>query len=361
MRIKIYSPYMDESGQHDFYEFGTDEITPARYDKALCSGSYSVGNVAVGSLKITVPRRLFNLRSKLQLFRGDEKIHGDFFIEKRQEVKRGKWLNLTCYDALYKANDYWTRLDKNLFSSAEILSEVCARIGADTDGSCTGYSYPTDELYGKTLKEILSFVGKDFGGNFAMRGDVLCFIPLWFVGMTYTTNQNSMIYDNFNLDYQYFSRVKMGEFDSGTDGGEVLYIDSNYETAEKCETIMTNIANVPYKPFNVGRVKISDNFDLGDTISLEERAGIVYKPMEISAVYHKCRRYASLSADRSAESQTEFKFEGPISLKLKNKLEKDKKYGGNQIGDYGFKSISVPSPAKTRTRVTSRKDNSVDD
>lgn len=306
--LHIYAP-----GATDPYEYTNADIgINPTISKTICSGGYSVGNVATASLIFTIPDiPTWYEGSRVEIFANSGKIMGDWFIGTNELTGFGR-SKITCYDRMSKADDYLDFGSTTTVNGTELTQIICDKIGATMSTAfSSSLSIPVADIKSATMRDMLSIMAKHEGCNVAMKNNEIIKIPLYYSGNeiipvahTSISNIKSIAFTKtiFNTNSEIFS--------SGTGTPEsTLIISDKYGTQGQADIVQGNMNNVgnTYSTFNCEKCLLNnwyyngDNIltfaDVGDTFKWSEYAEGIYKIMSMELYLSKVGIYATLSAD----------------------------------------------------------------
>lgn len=132
-----------------------------------------------------IPRRA-QLRPELALVRGTRATEwiskGVFYIERR--VPSGSYLDLTAYDALYRADTKYPGSSLSWpAADIDVLREIAGAMGVQLDSrteAIVTQRYRIPWPSGSTIADVLSGIAASYGGNFVMSDlEELLLVPVW--------------------------------------------------------------------------------------------------------------------------------------------------------------------------------------
>ena len=169
-------------------------ISAPKIDRSLMAVPLSVGNCTSATLRLSIMTD-DEIRSTSPIvimgrltngtINSEWKEFGTFFINQRDTSFEGL-ITVDCFDAMLKANQSYVDENSN---SAEwpktmkaVVSEIAYRIGVSVDPRTkinTGADYIVPYPSGKTMIQVLGFIGACHGGNWIITEDnLLRLVPL---------------------------------------------------------------------------------------------------------------------------------------------------------------------------------------
>ena len=309
---------------------------------------------------------------------------GKFYISTRS----GKdVLQLNCLDRMIKAGV--TYRDKSAFSSwpqpmTAVLSEICSIMGVTLDARTeiktgSGYSvdYPNDDTL---ISEVLSGIAAAHGGNFIFTESG----KLRLVVLASPVGDASQILGKAHKGFtergklQTISRVILtddadNQFTAGDDTGLTISVKCNYATQaiastlcsaggipieNGCATIpgasfskglllipsgsvskgkidlatASTLYGVTYQPYTLTNAYLDPAIELGDTISVTDRKGTVYKVIAYSITMNcTVSGTCTLAASIDGETEDEYPYISMQQLTMSRTLKTNQSYFGNRI------------------------------
>ena len=328
------------------------EISAPEISSGLFPGTLSVGNCTAACLKVSIrnagaiPKSAAVLVEK-QVISADRQTEsewisaGTFYICHREKDYKTGLLTLECYDAMLKANEplFLDDVERDLtgwpLPMSTVVSYIAGRMGVQVDGRTTirtesRYSISGHE--GRTMMEILGFIGGVHGGNWIITPEnKLRLVPLasapeiteeianrvWFQTddgrsirkVTVVDEESGEHGENWGyisdgqlqmIDHDpmegivevsailgsllttedvTISRVTMIddlesiEYTSGTDAGYTLRVDGNpYVTQEICDDLAQTLIGIEYCPLEMTQAIFDPAAELGDPIIYFDKA-----------------------------------------------------------------------------------------
>ena len=299
--------------QVDHYDYTNAEIgINPTISKTMCSGGYSVGNVATASLIVTIPDGLgWDEGCRVELLVDGSKLMGDWWVGTIEPLGFGR-NKITCYDRMSKADDYLDFGSTTTVNGTGLTQLICDKIGATmSDPFANSLSIPVADIKSATMRDMLSIMAKHEGCNVAMKNNEIIKIPLYYSNNvisptvhTSVSNVKSVSFTKtiFNTNSEIFS--------SGNGTPEnTLIVNDKYGTQEQADIIQENMNNNEntYSSFNCEKCLLNHYYhdvnniltfaDVGDTFNWSNYTASTYKIMSMELYLSKAGIYATLSAD----------------------------------------------------------------
>ena len=271
---------------------------------------------------------------------------GTFYIDTRSVDAATGALNLSCFDAMLKANgtEGKSYADVTGFTTwpqpmASVAAEIATIMGVTLDArnrfwSGTGYmvEYPNDY----TMWEVLGFIAAAHGANFIITpANALYMVPLTGTADSctlgasadkITTGPALAAWTGVTLLY-----TDGDAFEAGTDTGQRLTAFCPWATQATADGLLAVLSGHAYQPYAAETAHIDPALELGDAVTLGLPGETVTGP--VISIDLKCT--AAAVSDISAPSEDELDHEYPYSSyvdrSLKRKVTLGQSYYGAEI------------------------------
>lgn len=247
---------------------------------------------------------------------------GKFFINRRSKTFEGL-LNLSCYDALLKADSRFIQVDED---DAAIIHEeawpkamttvvnmIATRIGVALDSRTvinTGADYIVGYPNDLSMKQIMEYIAACHGGNWIVTEEN----KLWLVPLFNTSGSlitiDTVLGDLDKGDACVVSGVSMetdsGEYVAGDKNGGVIALGRNpYATEAICDALNTRFNGFSYYPFSATKAVFNPAAELSDRVMIGDTSERI---LATEKLVFDVGFYADISAPNNEEVGDEYPY-----------------------------------------------------
>lgn len=315
------------------YTFGEDKIISCSTSAALFSqNTFSLGGCVAkrlnlrfypGANRTNIPP-MAKVRLQLRLTDGtttsDWINKGTFFVDTRKYDQMTGIMELECFDAMLKSEEYFIQNDDNTWPRRmrAVATDIATRMGLTIENASL---IPNNDNYlvqlpmDYSMREILANIGVACGGNWTVTdsGDKLRFCS---VGYSSGEADIGKQCSSFTIGDQFdtFSKVIMNLDDntyveSGDTTGRTLEVYCAWGSQTICNALLGIVSHLyyPYRPYEAKNAYINPAMELNDYIDVTASgSSVAYLVASIDMNYD-----ALCLADLSAPTDDEIDHEYP--------------------------------------------------
>lgn len=271
---------------------------------------------------------------------------GTFYIDTRTVDEINGILDLSCFDAMLKADGMGgncyadvTGFDEWPQDMDDVVDEICSIIGVTLDSrttihSGTGYKveYPND----LTMREVLGYIAVHHAGNFTITpAGKLRLVPL--TGNSDTLNLGTNTAQLHTAPaFSPWSKVTVywadeEAYEAGSASGRELVCESPWATQETANGILTAISGTTYLPFNGTGSFIDLALEVGDKVTVGYTGQEISSPAFTIDVTAEVLEVAGIAAEGEQEIDHEYPYASYVERSLKRKVGLNTPYYGVTI------------------------------
>lgn len=271
---------------------------------------------------------------------------GTFYIDTRTVDEVNGILDLSCFDAMLKAdgmggNSYAdvTGFDEWPQDMDNVVDEICSIIGVTLDSrttihSGTGYKveYPND----LTMREVLGYIAVHHAGNFTITpAGKLRLVPL--TGNSDTLNLGTNTAQLHTAPaFSAWSKVTVywadeEAYEAGSTTGRELVCESPWATQETANGILSAISGTTYRPYNGTGSFIDLVLEVGDKVTVGYTGEEITSPAFTIDVTAEVLEVAGIAAEGEQEIDHEYPYADYVDRSLRRKVGLNTAYYGVTI------------------------------
>lgn len=271
---------------------------------------------------------------------------GTFYIDTRTVDEINGILDLSCFDAMLKAdgmggNSYAdvTGFDEWPQDMDDVVDEICSIIGVTLDSrttihSGTGYKveYPND----LTMREVLGYIAVHHAGNFTITpANKLRLVPL--TGNSDTLNLGTNTAQLHTAPaFSAWSKVTVywadeEAYEAGSTTGRELVCESPWATQETANGILSAISGTTYRPYNGTGSFIDLALEVGDKVTVGYTGEEITSPAFTVDVTAEVLEVAGIAAEGEQEIDHEYPYADYVDRSLRRKVGLNTAYYGVTI------------------------------
>lgn len=271
---------------------------------------------------------------------------GTFYIDTRTVDEINGILDLSCFDAMLKAdgmggNSYAdvTGFDEWPQDMDDVVDEICSIIGVTLDSrttihSGTGYKveYPND----LTMREVLGYIAVHHAGNFTITpANKLRLVPL--TGNSDTLNLGTNTAQLHTAPpFSAWSKVTVywadeEAYEAGSTSGRELVCESPWATQETANGILSAISGTTYRPYNGTGSFIDLALEVGDKVTVGYTGEEITSPAFTIDVTSEVLEVAGIAAEGEQEIDHEYPYADYVDRSLRRKVGLNTAYYGVTI------------------------------
>lgn len=271
---------------------------------------------------------------------------GTFFIDTRTVDEINGILDLSCFDAMLKAdgmggNSYAdvTGFDEWPQDMDDVVDEICSIIGVTLDSrttihSGTGYKveYPND----LTMREVLGYIAVHHAGNWTITPDnKLRLVPLTGNSDTLSLGTNTAQLHTAPA-FSHWSKVTVywadeEAYEAGSTSGRELVCESPWATQETANGILAAISGTTYLPYNGTGSFIDLALEVGDKVTVGYTGQEITSPAFTIDVTAEVLEVAGIAAEGEQEIDHEYPYADYVDRSLRRKVGLNTAYYGVTI------------------------------
>lgn len=296
---------------------------------------------------------------------------GTFYIDTRTVDEINGILDLSCFDAMLKADGIEGKCYADVTSFDEwpqdmddVVDEICDIIGVTLDSrttihSGTGYQveYPND----LTMREVLGYIAVHHAGNFTITpANKLRLVPL--TGNSDTLNLGTNTAQLHTAPaFSAWSKVTVywadeEAYEAGSATGRELVCESPWATQETANGILSAISGTTYRPYNGSGSFIDLALEVGDQVTVGYTGQEITSPAFTIDVTSEVLEVAGIAAEGEQEIDHEYPYASYVDRSLRRKVGLGQTYEGVSISrQYGLQIVGVTGGEETnRALLNSR-------
>jgi len=271
---------------------------------------------------------------------------GTFYIDTRTVDEINGILDLSCFDAMLKADGVGgncyadvTGFDEWPQDMDDVVDEICSIIGVTLDSrttihSGTGYKveYPND----LTMREVLGYIAVHHAGNFTITpAGKLRLVPL--TGNSDTLNLGTNTAQLHTAPaFSPWSKVTVywadeEAYEAGSSTGRELVCESPWATQETANGILSAISGTTYRPYNGSGSFIDLALEVGDKVTVGYTGEEITAPAFTIDVTAEVLEVAGIAAEGEQEIDHEYPYADYVDRTLRRKVGLNTPYYGVTI------------------------------
>lgn len=271
---------------------------------------------------------------------------GTFFIDTRTVDEINGILDLSCFDAMLKADGMGgncyadvTGFDEWPQDMDDVVDEICDIIGVTLDSrttihSGTGYKveYPND----LTMREVLGYIAVHHAGNFTITpAGKLRLVPL--TGNSDILNLGTNTAQLHTAPpFSAWSKVTVywadeEAYEAGSTSGRELVCESPWATQETANGILSSISGTTYRPYNGTGSFIDLALEVGDKVTVGYTGQEITSPAFTIDVTSEVLEVAGIAAEGEQEIDHEYPYADYVDRSLRRKVGLNTAYYGVTI------------------------------
>lgn len=271
---------------------------------------------------------------------------GTFFIDTRTVDEINGILDLSCFDAMLKADGVGgncyadvTGFDEWPQDMDDVVDEICSIIGVTLDSrttihSGTGYKveYPND----LTMREVLGYIAVHHAGNWTITpAGKLRLVPL--TGNSDTLNLGTNTAQLHTAPaFSPWSKVTVywadeEAYEAGSTSGRELICESPWATQETANGILSAISGTTYRPYNGTGSFIDLALEVGDKVTVGYTGQEITSPAFTIDVTSEVLEVAGIAAEGEQEIDHEYPYADYVDRSLRRKVGLNTAYYGVTI------------------------------
>lgn len=271
---------------------------------------------------------------------------GTFFIDTRTVDEINGILDLSCFDAMLKADGMGgncyadvTGFDEWPQDMDDVVDEICSIIGVTLDSrttihSGTGYQveYPND----LTMREVLGYIAVHHAGNWTITpAGKLRLVPLTGNSDTLSLGTNTAQLHTAPA-FSAWSKVTVywadeEAYEAGSTSGRELVCESPWATQETANGILTAISGTTYRPYNGTGSFIDLALEVGDKVTVGYTGEEITSPAFTIDVTAEVLEVAGIAAEGEQEIDHEYPYADYVDRSLRRKVGLNTAYYGVTI------------------------------
>ncbi len=271
---------------------------------------------------------------------------GTFYIDTRTVDEINGILDLSCFDAMLKAdgvggNSYAdvTGFDEWPQDMDDVVDEICSIIGVTLDSRTTihsGAGYKVEYPNDLNMREVLGYIAVHHAGNFTITpANKLRLVPL--TGNSDTLNLGTNTAQLHTAPaFSAWSKVTVywadeEAYEAGGSTGRELVCESPWATQETANGILTAISGTTYRPYNGTGSFIDLALEVGDRVTVGYTGEEITSPAFTIDVTAEVLEVAGIAAEGEQEIDHEYPYADYVDRSLRRKVGLNTPYYGVTI------------------------------
>ena len=271
---------------------------------------------------------------------------GTFYIDTRTVDEINGILDLSCFDAMLKADGVGgncyadvTGFDEWPQDMDDVVDEICSIIGVTLDSRTTirsGSGYQVEYPNDLTMREVLGYIAVHHAGNFTITpAGKLRLVPL--TGNSDTLNLGTNTAQLHTAPpFSAWSKVTVywadeEAYEAGSTSGRELVCESPWATQETANGILSAISGTTYRPFNGTGSFIDLALEVGDRVTVGYTGQEITSPAFTIDVTSEVLEVAGIAAEGEQEIDHEYPYADYVDRSLRRKVGLNTAYYGVTI------------------------------
>lgn len=271
---------------------------------------------------------------------------GTFYIDTRTVDEINGILDLSCFDAMLKADGVGgncyadvTGFDEWPQDMDDVVDEICSIIGVTLDSRTTirsGSGYQVEYPNDLTMREVLGYIAVHHAGNFTITpAGKLRLVPL--TGNSDTLNLGTNTAQLHTAPaFSPWSKVTVywadeEAYEAGSTSGRELVCESPWATQETANGILSAISGTTYRPFNGTGSFIDLALEVGDRVTVGYTGEEITSPAFTIDVTSEVLEVAGIAAEGEQEIDHEYPYADYVDRSLRRKVGLNTAYYGVTI------------------------------